>query len=88
MARCGVRPVVLMPELAQPRQAVEHQPGDVDHVVPGGRLAAGDVRVLDVLPELRLEGLVDLLEAHVRLAVARASSCWHISQRASQTKVQ
>ncbi len=51
MPRCGVRPVVLIAELAQPRQAVEHHPADLDHVVASGRLAPGEVRDLDVLPE-------------------------------------
>ena len=51
MARCGVRPVVLMPNFRSRgrwRWIISHH---LDQVVAGGRLAAGDVEVLDRSPE-------------------------------------
>ena len=81
MPRWGVSPVVLMPELPQPGQPIEHDPADLDEIVAGRRLAAGNIGVLDVLPEVRLEGLVDLGEGHVALAVAALPVAAHLAAR-------
>ena len=88
MARCGVSPVVLMPNLRSRGKLVEHHPADLDQVVPGRRLAARDVGVLDVLPEARAEGLLDLARASCRVLRSPRFQLLHISQRASQTNVQ
>ena len=58
------------PEFAEPREAVEHDPRDLDHVVARGRLAPRQVGDFDVLPEVRLERAFDFRERHVRLAIA------------------
>ena len=68
-------------ELAQAGQLVEHDPRDVHEVVAGGRFTPGDVGVLDVLPERRVERLLDVGERHVALAVAAGPVAAHLAAR-------
>ena len=66
-------------ELAQLRELVDHHPRDLDQVVAGGRLAAGDRGVLDVLPEVGAERLLDLGQRHVFLAIAARPVAAHFA---------
>ena len=70
MARCGVSPVVLMPILRRRGQMAMEQLDHLRQIVPGRRLAAGDVQVLDRAPERVGHHRLELRERHVRLAVA------------------
>ena len=73
-------------ELAQTREPIEHHTADLDHVVAGGRLAAREVRDLDVLPQRRGKGAVDLLERHVGLAVAALPVAAHLAPRVADER--
>ena len=68
-------------DLAHPRQMTMEHLHHLGEIVPGGRLAAGDVEVFDRTPERIGEHRLELLERHVRLAIAPLPVAAHRAAR-------
>jgi len=73
-------------DLAHPRQTALEQLHHLRQIVAGRRLAAGNVEVFDGAPEIVCHHAVELVERHVRFAIAHLPVAAHFAARVAHER--